>query len=279
MKLLSVSVASILLSSSLLATPQIDKKVLDFEKLRLSQNQSITLRNVNIATKKALPIKGWYGYRLTVEADVPGRGPISVNDMVFSDGEAFTMELINMKTEQSFKELLLPKVTDVFYKKSHLVAGDEKAKNKVVVFSDPLCPACQQSLPAIINIANDTSKDIALYYYHFPLLSIHPAADTVSRAMIVAKQKGIKDIEAKVYAANFNKYFNAKQTDVKIVLDGFNKALKTNITQDELNKIDVIDELATDVKMGEDVMVQGTPTIFVNGVNDRERSLFQALAQ
>lgn len=279
MKLLSLSVASLVLSATLLATVEVDKKVVAFEKQRLSQNQGITLKNLEITTKEALPIKGWYGYVLNIQADVQGRGPISVNDMVFTNGDAFTMELINMKTGRSFKDMLMPKVTNAFYKKDHLIAGNENAKNKVVVFSDPLCPACQQSLPAIIDVVKAKSKDIALYYYHFPLLTIHPAADALSKAMIVAKQKGIKDIETKIYTVDFRKYFDARETDSKIILDGFNKTFNTNITLAELNKTDVKHEIDTDVKMGEDVMVQGTPTLFVNGINDQDRSLFQALAQ
>jgi len=279
MKLLSLGVASLLLSSTLLATVQVDKKVLSFEKQRLSQNPGISLKNLEITKKESLPIKGWYGYVLNIQAEVEGRGVLSVDDMVFTNGDAFTMELVNMKTGRSFKDLLMPKVTNTYYKKDHLIAGDENAKDKVVVFSDPLCPACQQSLPAIIDIIQAKSKDIALYYYHFPLLTIHPAADTVSKAMVVAKQKGIKNIEEKVYTANFNKYFTVKETDVKIILDGFNKIFKTNITLDEINKTALQDEINNDIKMGEDVMVQGTPTIFVNGINDQDRSLFQALVQ
>ncbi|MDC0933230.1 thioredoxin domain-containing protein [Arcobacteraceae bacterium] len=279
MKLLSLGVASFVLSSTLFATAEIDKKIIDFETNRLSQNPNITLKGIDITTKKALSIKGWYGYVLKIQADVPGRGLVSGDNMLFTNGDAFTMELIDMKTSQSFKDVLMPQVTDAYYKKSHFIAGNENAKNKVVVFSDPLCPACQNSLPMIIKIANDKSKDIALYYYHFPLLSIHPAADIVSRAMVVAKEKGIKDIELKVYATNFSKYFTAKDTDAKIILDGFNKTFNTNITQAELDSKNVMNELSTDVKMGEDVMVQGTPTLFVNGVNDQSRSLFQALAK
>jgi len=279
MKLLSLGVASLLLSSTLLATVEVDKKVLSFEKQRLSQNPGISLKNLEITKKESLPIKGWYGYVLNIQAEVEGRGVLSVDDMVFTNGDAFTMELVNMKTGRSFKDLLMPKVTNTYYKKDHLIAGDENAKDKVVVFSDPLCPACQQSLPAIIDIIQAKSKDIALYYYHFPLLTIHPAADTVSKAMVVAKQKGIKNIEEKVYTANFNKYFTVKETDVKIILDGFNKIFKTNITLDEINKTALQDEINNDIKMGEDVMVQGTPTIFVNGINDQDRSLFQALVQ
>jgi protein-disulfide isomerase len=279
MKLLSLSVATLVLGSTLFASAEVDKKVIDFEKKRFSQNQGITLKKIDISKKETLSVKGWYGYVLKVQADVPGRGLVAVDDMVFSNGDAFTMELINMKTGKSFKELLMPKVTSAYYKKDHLIAGNENAKNKIVVFSDPLCPACKQALPAIINIVKEKSEDIALYYYHFPLLSIHPAADTISKAMVIAKQKGIKDIEAKVYAANFSEYFTARDTDVRIILDGFNKTFKTNIKLSEIGNENVINEVSADVRMGEEVMVQGTPTLFVNGVNDRDRSLFQALAQ
>jgi len=279
MKLLKLSLTSLMLSSALFANADVDKKVLAFEKERLSQNPAITLQNIEISTKESLSLKGWYGYVLSIQADVKNRGPVSVNNMVFSNGEAFTMELLDMNTKKSFKDVLVPKVTSAYYKKDHLIAGNVNAKNKVVVFSDPVCPACQQALPSIIEASNNKDNDIALYYYHFPLLSIHPAADTVSKAMIVAKQKGVKDIEEKVYDADFSKYFTVQTTDSKIILDGFNKTLNTKITQAEIEKTTVLDELKEDVKMGEDVMVPGTPTIFVNGINDRTRELFQALTK
>ena len=55
--------------------------------------------------------------------------------------------------------------------------------------------------------------------------------------------------------------------------------INDKITQAEIEKTAVLDELKEDVKMGEDVMVPGTPTIFVNGINDRTRELFQALTK
>jgi protein-disulfide isomerase len=226
-----------------------------------------------------LSTKGWYGYVIKIKVDVQDRGIVSVNDMLFTDGDIITRELINMKTGKSLKELLLPKATKAYYTKDHLIAGDENAKNKVVIFSDPLCPACKQSLPSIINKVKINSKDIALYYYHFPLLSIHPAADTVSKAMMIAKQNGVEDIEAKVYTTDFSQYFNVRETDAKVVLDGFNKIFKTKITLDEINNAAVKNQILMDIKMGEDIMVQATPTIFVNGINDSDRSLFQGLAQ
>lgn len=279
MKLYQYSISTLLLATTLFASADVDEKVINYEKMRFLSNQGLSLQEVNIKTKKELPLKGWYGYILNIKADVPGRGIVSGNDMLFSNGQAVASELINIKSGKSFKDLLTPKVTAKYYKKSHLIAGNEDAKNKVVVFSDPLCPACQQTLPQMIQKANLNPKDIALYYYHFPLLSIHPAAGPLSKAMVVAKQKGIKDIEKKIYATKFNKYFDARETDAKKILDGFNKVFNTNITVLEIENVMVSKEVETDLEMGADVMVQGTPTIFVNTVNDKTRRLFKALGK
>ena len=111
MKLLSIGVASLLLSSALFASADVDKKVITFEKKRFTQNEGITLKNVDIVTKEILPIKGWYGYVINIKADVPGRGIVSAKDMFFSNGDAFSMDMVNMKTGRSFKELLMPKIS------------------------------------------------------------------------------------------------------------------------------------------------------------------------
>jgi len=277
MKLLKYGVSTLLLGASLFASTAIDKKVVAFEKQRFLTNQGINLQAVDIKTKKELPLKGWYGYVLNITADVPGRGVVSGSDMLFSNGEAVAQELINMKTGKSFKDVLIPTVTAKYYKKKNLIAGNENAKNKVVVFSDPLCPACQQTIPGMIQKVNANSDDIALYYYHFPLLSLHPAALALSHAMVVAKEKGIKDVEMTMYLTNFSPHFSSRETDSSKILAGFNKVYKTNITLDEINALKVKGEVQDDMKMGEDVMIQGTPTIYVNGENDRTRKLFGAL--
>jgi len=279
MKIIKLATAAVLLSSALFASMEVDKKVIAFEKQRFLKTQGLALQEVNVKTKEKLPLKGWFGYVLEIKANVPGRGLVGGRDMLFSNGEAVTQELIDMKSGNSFKDLLSPKVSLKYYKPDHLVAGNANAKNQVVVFSDPLCPYCQQSIPGMIEKANANPKEIALYYYHFPLLSIHPAANALSKAMVVAKAQGIKDVEMKTYKTNFNQYFNARETNDQKILDGVNKALKTNITLAQIQNVKVEEEVINDLQMGEDVMVQGTPTTFVNGVNDKTRTLFRALGK
>lgn len=276
MKMFKLSLGIVLITTVLFASEKVDKRVIKFETKRLTQN-GLEIKSIDIDIKTQLPLDGWYGYVFDIKATAPGRGDVGGKDILFSNGEAVAMELINVKNGRSFKDLLAPKLSVMYYKKSHLIAGNENAKNKVVVFSDPLCPYCQDTIPDMINLAKSKADEIALYYYHFPLLSIHPAANALSKAMHVAKQKGIKDIELKTYTADFREYFNSKETDDKKILDGFNKVLKTNLTLEEINNSKVEEEIVTDLKMGEDVMVSGTPTIFVNGQNDKTRSLYRAL--
>ena len=279
MNLLKYTVSTLLLGATLLASADVDKKVIEFEKQRFLANQGLILKEVTVKVKEELPLKGWYGYVLSITANVPGRGVVNGSDMLFSNGEAVATDLLNMENTASYKDFLTPKVTATHYKKSHLIAGNENAKNKVVVFYDPLCPACQQTIPGMIKKVNSNSQDIALYYYHFPLLSLHPAALALSKAMVVAKQNGLKDIEMKIYTTNFSQYFNSRETNSQKILDGFNKAFKTSITLEQIDNVMVNKELEVDMKAGEELMINGTPTIYVNGTNDKTRRLFGALGQ
>jgi len=277
MKSLKLVTIFLIMTGVLFASANIDKKVINFEKQQFASQRGLVLTKVNIAKKVKIPFGEWYGYTLDIQANVPGRGIVSGADTIFSNGDIMAPELVNMKTGESFKSLLSLHVTSAYYKKDHLIVGNANAKNKVVVFSDPLCPYCIKALPGIIQKVKSNPTKIALYYYHFPLLSIHPASDAVSRAMIVAKREGVKNIEEKIYTANLEKYFPVDEKNQQKILDAVNKILKTKITIKDISDESLAKMIQTDMKMGEDVKVQGTPTLFVNGVKDMSRRLFQKL--
>ena len=223
-----------------------------------------------------MPIKGWYGYLIDIKAEVQGQ-EIKAKDVVFSNGEVVSPELIDLKTNKSLKLLVQPDLTNNYYKDSHLIAGNKDAKNKIVVFSDPLCPFCIDYVPEVIKHVKNNPSEIALYYYHFPLLKIHPAAGVLTRLMDIAKEKGIKDIELKVYEIDWDPHFDAKVTDEKVILKAFNKELKVDISFDELSNKDITKKILKDIALGEDVMVKGTPTIFINGKKDNTKLKYETL--
>lgn len=271
-KILSLSV---ILSASLFAN---DSTVVDFEKKRVAQNPNVKVKDVKVNTKKDLPLAGWNGYILDVEAIVQEKS-LKVKDILFSNGDYIALDLIDAKTGKSLKDLVTPNLTSNYYDKTKLIAGNHNAKDKIVVFSDPLCPFCMEYIPEVINYVNKNSNSIALYYYAFPLVQIHPASEALSKIIEVAKNKGVKDIELKAYKTDWETYFSPKENDEKKILEAFNKELKTNIKLEEIASKDINEKLSKDMSMGEEVMVTGTPTIFVNGVKDTTRELYKTLGK
>jgi len=276
-KVSKVLTLAVLLTSSLFANVS-DDNVIKFEKKRISQNPNLEVKNITINTKKELPVKGWFGYVLDVEAKIDDK-IINAKDIIFSDGRYISLDLLDSTNGKSLKDLVSPSLSSKYYDKSKLIAGNHNAKDKIVIFSDPLCPFCMDYVPDVIKHVNKNKDSIALYYYHFPLLRIHPAAGPLSKLMDLAKQKGIKDIELKVYKANWDDYFDSKEKDEKKIINGFNKEFKTSFTQDDLSSIELLELIENDMKMGEDVMVQGTPTIFVNGEKDTMKTKFEQLGK
>lgn len=276
MKLITLFTATSLLLTSMYATDSIDDSVLKFEKKRFSQNKRIKIKDVKVNMKKAMPQEGWYGYIIDLKAQMAGND-VNAKDIVFSNGDLIASELFDIKTGMPLKDLMKPKLTDKYYDKSKLIAGNHNAKDKIVVFSDPLCPFCMDYIPDVINHVKRNKDSIALYYYHFPLIKIHPAAVPLSALMSVAKEKGVKDIELKVYRADWDKYFDSKEKNSQKIIDAFNKEFKTSYSIVDISKKAIKEEVSEDMRMGEEMMVQGTPTIFVNGEQDKSKLKYEML--
>ena len=268
--------ASLLLSVSLYANS--DNTIIEFEKKRVSPNPNVQVNNVSINTKKELPIQGWSGYIMDVAITIQGKEE-KVKDILFSDGKYIALDLIDSVSGKSLKDLVTPNLSENYHDKSKLIAGNYDAKNKIVIFSDPLCPFCIDYVPEVIKYVQKNSDSIALYYYHFPLLGIHAASGPLVKLIDIARHKGIKDAELKAYSVNWEKYFDSKSTDDKKILEAFNTELKTSIKLEELTAKNIEDAMQKDISMGEEVLVSGTPTIFINGVKDSSRMKYETLGK
>jgi len=270
LKLLTITV---ILSSSIFANTT-DKSVLNYERHRINTNPNIMLKNLSIYFKKNLK-NGWTGYALDIKLTVmPQHKTVNIKDVVFTDGKVITQDLKNLKNGFDFKSIMMPTLSNKYYKKENFIAGNINAKHKLVVFSDPLCPFCIENLPKAYK-AVSKSKNIAMYYYDFPLLGLHPASDVITRYLTIAKTKNVKDLIYKVYTANFEKYFKISQRDPKKIVPVLNKVFGLNISIKETMSKKVFKELQEEVKMGEDAMVRGTPTIFFDGKYDKTREKFK----
>lgn len=260
-----------LLTTSLFAN-EIEKKLLYFEKQRVSANPAVKLNDLKMVFSKKLG-NSWTGYLFSLSLVYQGKN-INTTDILFSNGSDVTSELKKL-TGFDYKRLMHPTLGLEYYDRKRLIAGNINAKNKLVVFSDPLCPNCTADIPEIIRTVKANPTVFALYYFSFPL-DMHPTAKTLVKASKVAENKGLKDMTQRLYSANFEKYFDPYQEkNEQKALDTFNKIFKTSITMAELNHPKIVADLESDIKLADKAFVNGTPTLFLNGEVDVTRSAYK----
>ncbi len=252
----------------------IKHKITSYEEHRLSANPNLAVNSIKLIFTKKLS-NNWTGFVFDLDLTIVNQNKdIKVKDMLFSNGKLVTSEL---KTLKGFdmKRKMHPKLDKRYYQDSHLIAGDKNAKHKLVLFSDPLCPICTEDTPTIIKDVQEHPHTFALYYVSFPL-DMHPTAKLIAKAAMIAGEQGIRNIDYKVYTAKFEKFFDAyRNKNNQKSLDAFNKVLNTHITMAQINDKELQKMQNADIKLAEDALVNGTPTLFLDGEIDLTRSEYK----
>ncbi|MFT7002888.1 MAG: thiol:disulfide interchange protein DsbC [Sulfurimonas sp.] len=275
MSLMLKLLAPTLLLSSFLQASTSSENIENFLKKQFAGNSNIV--KVKVVVEQTIPlekVKEWNAYIVVVDATVKakkGTRELKQKMIWFSNGETISPDLIDIKTGNSLKESVSPSMQANFYKKENLIYGNADAKHKVAIFSDPLCPFCRDFVPDAINTMKKDPNKFAVYYYHFPLPAIHPAAVTLVHAAVAAEIKGLKDVVLNLYTVEID----AQETDTKKILKAFNKTMKTNITADDLKSKAVLEHIKSDLHIADALMVRGTPTMFFDGKVDKKRTKFE----
>lgn len=265
-----------LLTLPLLLWGASDKQIIEFAK-RAFSNPTIKIKDIQITERRNVEeINGWEAVRMIINADIKGKGDIRISEMLFSKGEIIAPELFLVGKNQSLKTeyqtgILSGKEID----KEHFVAGLPNAKYKVAVFSDPECPFCKDFVIDAIETAQKYPSLMALYYFHFPLTAIHPDSPTLIKAMIVARNKGVKDIIARVYKVSFD----LKTTNEEEILKIFTQKTGVAISRAEINNPTVLKQYEDDINLALWLGVRGTPAVFVNGNIDPHKTILEKIAK
>ncbi len=263
---------------------EVKERIVKAVKGAIRVGKNYKLKDVKIkAVKKLEKPKGWSAYFLNIILEIKkpdGKTElIEAVDTVFSDGEYLAKDLLNLKHGRSIKkEVALDLDPKKYYRKDHLIAGNFNAKHKLVVFSDPQCPFCQDFVPGLIKFVQKHPKDLALFYYHFPLDVIHPASPTLIKVMFAAEKK-IKKNKADFYKEVYEKYFDIPTTKEEEIIKAFNKAFNMKITKKEIHTKDIEKRFREDVKMATALAISGTPTLYLDGKKDSTRSKYKELVK
>ena len=273
-KLLSLAVVTTLTISA--GTDADDVK--DYVKKHMIKNKQVKVTSVDIISSKTLDEpKGWEVFFLNIHANVKKSATVydkvTVPETLFVKDGYTVPTLINLETGEDYKSALKPELSKDIYDDKHLVAGNKDAKHKLVVFSDPQCPFCQTKIPEIYKAVVDNPETFALYYFHFPLLRIHPVSDIITRAMLVEQNKGNSAKAMEFYSLKVN----PREVNATKVLGMLKEKYNVTITEEELNTEEVSKEVLFDKDMATKSMVSGTPTVYVDGKWDPSRNRYKEL--
>lgn len=271
LKLLAIT----LLTGSLAYAQDSEKKIADFLSEQFSDNPR--LNSVDVKVSDVVPLKdlkSWNAYIVDVEATLKEKPKEKIQQRMiwFSNGEIITKELTKMSSGENFVDLVKPDMKPDSYSKANLIYGNENAKHKVAIFSDPLCPFCRGFVPGAIKEMKKDPKKFAIYYYHFPLARLHPAAVVLVQAAAAAEHKGVKDVVLKLYSVEIN----PNEKDVSKILAAFNKAVGSNITVKDMQDPAVKKMLEFDQKVAQKLMVGGTPTVYFDNKIDQTKKKYKS---
>lgn len=269
LKLLAIT----LTLSSLLRADASSTAVEKFLKDTFSSNPNI--QSINVKVTSVTEVKGyedWNAYYVELDAMLKKEKRQVVQKMVwFSDGKVVTKELFDLGSGKNMNDLVSLPFKNEYYKKENLIYGNPNAKHKVVIFSDPLCPFCRTFVPEAVEYMKKEPNKFAIYYYHFPLDSLHPAAVELVKAAIALELKGRKDVVLDLYKVNVD----PKEKNNEVILKEFNKVMKSDIKMFELMSKEVLEHFKNDLAIADALMVNGTPTMFFDGNMDKTKSKYK----
>lgn len=144
--------------------------------------------------------------------------------------------------------------------------GNANAPVTLIEFSDFECPYCSKVKPLLDQLLTDFNDKVKIVFKHMPL-RMHPQAEPAARASIAAqKQDKFWEMHDALFAEKkiTAQTFEAVATKIGLDIEKFKTDMESPETRQQLGK-DMFD--------GQKADVSGTPTLFINGVRVKDRSI------
>ena len=154
------------------------------------------------------------------------------------------------------------------------ILGDAKAPVTVVLFTDLQCPYCAQMAPVLRELQSQSPKTLKVSFRHFPLVSIHDKAMGAHQALWAAGKQG-----------KFWEYFEKitpqfrNLTDSTLLSTARDLKLDPARFQADWHSNEALSAVTADMKLGEEVGVEGTPSLFLNGKPTRNPGEIKAAVE
>ena len=224
-----------------------------------SKDSGIRLASVEYEKSVEINGTGWSAYPLVLTIDTV-KGSAKIHRVIFANGNLVTDNIYNADTNQSLGVLLSQTVENSEYTQERHLAGNINAEHKILIFSDPAEPYSHVILPRILEVVKNNPENFSLYLVHSPFGKVRPASVTLSKALVVAHQKGIADSVSKIYTGRYNPFSDENRT-----LEEISMQTGIKLTYEEINTPEVLNAIKNEKTTMEKYYVESTPTIFLDG--------------
>lgn len=151
--------------------------------------------------------------------------------------------------------------------------GPENATVTVVEFSDFECPYCSKAAAVTTQLKEKYGSKVRFVFRQFPL-SFHKSAQGAAEASMAAHAQG------KFWEFHDLMFKNQRALSAE-ELEGYAKQLGLNVAQfkQELESHKYAEQVKSDIALGSQVAVNGTPTLFINGARVGNPTDFATVSQ
>jgi protein-disulfide isomerase len=206
-----------------------------------------------------------------IDGTLQGTIPIGKDYNLIQPGpEPGTLFLGNRreKTIQILTIDLIQKITT----KGSPFKGPQNAPVTLILFTDFQCPYCAQMGPFLEGILKEFPKELKLVYKGFPLRNHQYAVDAAKAALVAHKMGKFWEFHDLLFK-NYNKLNKER-------IDAIRAQLKLDLKefQEIVNDPKTMEMVRNDYTDGMNAGVRGTPTLFLNGKQVKNRSA-EALKQ
>jgi protein-disulfide isomerase len=129
----------------------------------------------------------------------------------------------------------------------------------VIEFADFECPFCALEAPVLEKMYQSHKNEVRFVYKFYPLPA-HPHGEPAARAAIAAMNQGkFWELHDRLFANRDHlepSDIDSYAKEIGLDLRKFHEDMQSKATGERIDR---------DKKLGSDVGVQGTPTIFING--------------
>jgi protein-disulfide isomerase len=141
------------------------------------------------------------------------------------------------------------------------IQGDESAPITLLEYGDYQCPHCGRAYPIVKALQKQYGKQLRFAFRHFPLVEIHPLAESTSEAVEYAGTQGL------FWKMHDGIFENQDQLSLPLLME-LAKLLGLSIV-DVSNAIanhEFGERIRQDFLSGARSGVNGTPTFFINDI-------------